>query len=74
MKPSGYIKISILLFYLTMSFADGQVWKGKRILLHFDYSDIRFQSPHTDQIDKKVRFIKYTFIKGVPGIWEFKIY
>lgn len=38
------------------------------------HPDVRIQSPHTDKPGVKARFLKVTFLKGSPGIWEMNVY
>lgn len=38
------------------------------------HADIIKQSPHTDIINKQARFLRVTILKGVTGIWEWKVY
>ena len=38
------------------------------------HNKLTFQSPHADVINKKTRFLRYTFLSGEPGIWEFKVF
>jgi hypothetical protein len=38
------------------------------------HEDVRIQSPHTDLLAIKARYLKLTFLKGTPGLWEYKIY
>lgn len=38
------------------------------------YEDIRIQSPHTDMVSVKARYLKYVFLKGIPGLWDLKVY
>ncbi|MFV5693511.1 family 43 glycosylhydrolase [Flavobacterium sp. LT1R49] len=38
------------------------------------HAAIKVQSPHMDLFSIKARFLKLTFLSGVPGLWEFKVY
>ena len=48
---------------------DGKNWK---VLESPDNGKIK--APAVDWIDGSVRFLKVTFLKGEPGLWEWKIY
>jgi beta-xylosidase len=48
---------------------DGNNWKACG-----GHYDIEIQSPHVDTFSVKARFLKLTFLKGTPGLWEFKVY
>jgi Beta-xylosidase len=49
--------------------ADGKTWKACG-----GHVDVRFQSPHTDNLTLKTRFLRITFLKGTVGLWEWKVY
>jgi hypothetical protein len=49
--------------------ADGKTWKPCG-----GHADVRFQSPHTDNLTLKARFLRITFLKGTAGLWEWKVY
>ncbi len=38
------------------------------------HTDVRVQSPHTDDLNIKARYLRVTIIKGIKGIWEWNIY
>jgi hypothetical protein len=48
---------------------NGKTWKHCG-----GHSDVRLQSPHTDNFSVTARFFRITFLKGVPGLWEVKVY
>lgn len=48
---------------------DGKSWKTC-----VEHSDLRVQSPHTEQFSISTRYLKITILKGTPGLWEFKVY
>ena len=48
---------------------NGTIWKRCG-----GHSDLKIQSPHTDNFAVTARYFKLTFIKGVPGLWEVKVY
>lgn len=47
---------------------DGSKWKS----WGDDDDDIR--SPHVNNINEKVRYLKVSFLEGEPGLWEWKVY
>jgi hypothetical protein len=49
--------------------SDGKSWKP-----YGGHDKIIVQSPHTDILSVKARYLKYTLIKGIPGIWDLKVY
>ena len=51
--------------YLLEYSTDGETWKSCG-----GHTDVRIQSPHTDDFDVNARFFRITFLKGVPGLWE----
>jgi len=44
---------------------------GDRELGH---QDVRVQSPHTDKLSVKARYLRITILGGTPGLWELKVY
>jgi beta-xylosidase len=38
------------------------------------HDDLRIQSPHSDKLNVKTRYLKVQMLKGSAGIWEFKVY
>ena len=38
------------------------------------HDDLRIQSPHVDTKAVRARYLKLNILKGVPGLWEFKVY
>ena len=38
------------------------------------HSDKRMQSPHSDKVNAKYRYLRLTITDGVKGVWEWKIY
>lgn len=48
---------------------DGKNWKP-----YGGHSEIKVQSPHIDERSVKAQYLKLTFLKGTPGLWEFKVY
>ena len=49
--------------------ADGKTWKSCG-----GSTDVRFQSPHTDNLSLKTRFLRIVILKGTVGLWEWKVY
>lgn len=49
--------------------ADGKAWT-----VCGGHSDLRQMSPHVDEINKEVRFLRVTITGGVKGVWEWKVY
>lgn len=47
---------------------DGVAWKNCG-----GHSDVKIQSPHVDVVSVKARYLKIIFLKGTPGLWEFKV-
>jgi beta-xylosidase len=48
---------------------NGKTWKRCG-----GHTDVRIQSPHTDNFSVTARYFRITFLKGVPGLWEVKAY
>jgi Glycosyl hydrolases family 43/F5/8 type C domain len=48
---------------------DGKTWSP-----YGGHDALIAQSPHTDANSVRARYLKLTFIKGTPGIWEFRVY
>lgn len=48
---------------------NGKTWKRCG-----GHPDVQIQSPHTDTFAVTARYFRLTFIKGVPGLWEVKLY
>jgi hypothetical protein len=48
---------------------DGIHWK-----ICGGHNDVRIQSPHVDKVSVKARFLKVKVLKGISGLWEFKVY
>jgi beta-xylosidase len=38
------------------------------------HDDVRIQSPHTDTLSIKAQYLRITFLKGAPGIWELNLW
>ena len=55
--------------YKLESSLDGQTWQP-----YGGHDDLRVQSPHVDTKSIRARYLKLTILKGVPGLWEFKVY
>jgi hypothetical protein len=47
---------------------DGKTW-----LPYGGHDALIMQSPHTDSKSVRARYLRLTFIKGTPGIWEFRV-
>jgi hypothetical protein len=48
---------------------DGRSWKRCG-----GHTDVRIQSPHIDLLTITAQYLRITFIKGTPGLWEAKVY
>jgi len=48
---------------------DNKSWK-----LCGGHTDIKIQSPHVDELSVKARYLRITFIRGLAGIWEVRVY
>jgi beta-xylosidase len=55
--------------YLLEHSPDGKNWKP-----YGGHGDVRLQSPHTDRHQVKTRYLRLTILKGMEGLWEFKVY
>lgn len=38
------------------------------------HAEVRIQSPHTDKLSVKARYLRLTVLQGTPGLWEWKVY
>jgi hypothetical protein len=38
------------------------------------HTDVQIQSPHMDLLTITAQYLRVTFIKGMPGIWEVVVY
>lgn len=38
------------------------------------HGDVQIRSPHNDKLNLKARYLRVKLIKGIPGVWEWKIY
>ena len=47
---------------------DGQTWQP-----YGGHDDARMQSPHTDAKAVRARYLRITFLKGTPGLWELRV-
>jgi hypothetical protein len=48
---------------------DGKTWKGCG-----GHTDVKIKSPHSDTLSITAQYLRITFIKGTPGLWEVKVY
>lgn len=48
---------------------DGTTWE-----LCGGHEDLRMESPHTDNIKIKARYLRVTINRGVKGVWEWNLY
>lgn len=48
---------------------DGKTW-----ILCGGHPDLKIQSPHTDNLNVKARYLRVKILEGVKGIWEWNIY
>lgn len=54
--------------YILEGSQDGKIW-----VKCGGHDDIQIKSPHTDILNKKFQYLRIKFLKGVAGIWEFKV-
>ncbi|PZR24199.1 MAG: glycosyl hydrolase family 43 [Citrobacter freundii] len=55
--------------YVLEYSADGKIWKSCG-----GHSQLIVQSPHTDKLNIKARYLRVKILNGVNGIWEWHIY
>ncbi len=55
--------------YTLEASVDGKKWQTCG-----GHEDLRMQSPHTDAVNKKYRYLRIRILKGITGIWEWNIY
>ncbi|MCU7550231.1 family 43 glycosylhydrolase [Chitinophagaceae bacterium LB-8] len=55
--------------YVLESSANGTTWKPCG-----GHAEVVVQSPHTDKLNIKARYLRVRIGKGVPGVWEWHIY
>lgn len=48
---------------------DGKTWTSCG-----GYPDLKIQSPHTDNLNIKARYLRVKILEGVKGIWEWNVY
>ena len=48
---------------------DGKTWKRCG-----GHTDVQIQSPHSDALSVTAQYLRISFIKGTPGLWEVKVY
>jgi hypothetical protein len=48
---------------------DGKIWNSCG-----GHPDLKIQSPHTDKMNIKVRYLRVKILEGIKGIWEWNIY
>lgn len=54
----------------TLEFsADGKTWTSCG-----GHPDLKIQSPHTDSLNIKARYLRVKILEGVKGIWEWNVY
>lgn len=54
----------------TLEFStDGKSWNSCG-----GHPDVKIQSPHTDNLNVKARYLRVKILEGVKGIWEWNIY
>ena len=51
--------------YTLEASVDGKKWQTCG-----GHEDLRMQSPHTDAVNKKYRYLRIRILKGITGIWE----
>ncbi len=55
--------------YVLEGSVDGAEWE-----VCGGHADLRRQSPHTDRIKGKYRYLRVTITEGIKGIWEWRVY
>ena len=55
--------------YVLEGSADGLTWE-----VCGGHDDVRKQSPHTDRINLKYRYLRLTITEGIKGVWEWRTY
>ncbi|WP_343692673.1 family 43 glycosylhydrolase [Chitinophaga sp.] len=55
--------------YVLESSVDGKHWTSCG-----GHPDVRIQSPHTDELKVKARYLRVRITEGVKGVWEWNIY
>ncbi len=55
--------------YLLEGSTDGKTWKKCG-----GHEDAKMQSPHTDALKDKYRYLRIKLLQGEPGIWEWNIF
>lgn len=55
--------------YQLESSLDGQQWTTVT-----DHEQPRIRSPQVDLMESEARYLRLTFLKGHPGVWEIKVY
>ncbi|MBN1516723.1 family 43 glycosylhydrolase [Candidatus Sumerlaeota bacterium] len=48
---------------------DGEAWEP-----YGGHEDVILQSPHVDEKSARARYLKVSILKGIPGIWDFRVY
>lgn len=48
---------------------DGKTWKRCG-----GHTDVKIKSPHSDVLSITAQYLRITFIKGTPGLWEVKVF
>ena len=48
---------------------DGKSWKT-----YGEHDQVVICSPHRDAKPVRARYLKLTILKGIPGLWEFRVY
>ena len=55
--------------YLLEGSTDGKHWESCG-----GHADMQKRSPHTDNINKKYRYLRVTITEGIKGVWEWRVY
>lgn len=55
--------------YLLEMSTDGKKWQRCG-----GHEDVKMQSPHTDVLNKKCRYLRMKIEEGVAGVWEWNLY
>jgi hypothetical protein len=55
--------------YRLESSLDGKTWSP-----YGGHADVARRSPHVDEKQARVRYLRLTILQGEPGLWEFRVY
>jgi hypothetical protein len=55
--------------YILEYSVNGKTWKASG-----GHENVLIQSPHTDKLNIKARYLRIKILEGINGIWEWHIY